>query len=233
MRKSRVIITDYWDSIIDHEAKPKSKNWILSSICDAYNVSPPISPQTLVKLYRTEPAFFFIHVFGIVPWVNSMHPYSDQLAILESLKHGDRIAVRSGHKVSKSNSLAGIAYWFFLTRPMARVPITSASYSQVRKINWYELKNMFYAAERREIEIGAQFYEDPQSGIKTQDGREIFGFSTKEAERAAGISGKNIFYLLDEASGIEEMIFEAIEGNRAGGAKMMMFSNPTKTSGSF
>ena len=39
--------------------------------------------------------------------------------------------------------------------------------------------------------------------------------------------------ILDEASGIKPEIFEAIEGNRAGGARVVMFSNPTRTSGEF
>ena len=52
-------------------------------------------------------------------------------------------------------------------------------------------------------------------------------------EKMSGISGPNILYLLDEASGIPEPLFDAIEGNRAGGARMVMFSNPTRTSGTF
>jgi hypothetical protein len=35
-------------------------------------------------------------------------------------------------------------------------------------------------------------------------------------------------YLVDEASGVTDEIFEAIEGNRAGGARIAMFSNPTR-----
>lgn len=231
--KSRSIISDYWRPIITGEGTRRTAKWILESICELYNVTMPFTADTLIKLYRAEPAFFFVHILGIIPWVNEEHPNSDQLAILESFRTHDRLAVRSGHKVSKSNTLAGLALLWYSTRPKARVPITSASYSQVRKINWYELRNMFYGAQQRGIDIGGTFYEDPQSGLKMKDGREIFGFSTKEAERAAGISGPNICYLIDEGSGVEEKIFEAIDGNRAGGAKQAMFSNPTRLSGTF
>jgi hypothetical protein len=110
------------------------------------------------------------------------------------------------------------------------VAITSASFNQVKKIIWHEMKNMYRACDGV---IGGELYEDPRSGLVFPDGREIFGFSTKEPERAAGISGANLLYLVDEGSGVEETIFEAIEGNRAGGAKIVMFSNPTKTFGTF
>ena len=69
--------------------------------------------------------------------------------------------------------------------------------------------------------------------MQHEDGREIVGFSTNEAERMAGISGDEVLFIVDEASGVPEEIFETIEGNRAGGARIVMFSNPTKTVGAF
>ncbi|HYM90726.1 MAG TPA: hypothetical protein VEW91_03700 [bacterium] len=62
------------------------------------------------------------------------------------------------------------------------------------------------------------------------DGREIVGFSTDSPERMFGIRGANLLCILDEASGIPEPIFEAVEGNRADGIKVIMFSSPTSTS---
>ena len=73
----------------------------------------------------------------------------------------------------------------------------------------------------------------PDAGLQFPDGREIVGFSTAEPERMSGISGANLLFIIDEASGVPEAIFEAIEGNRAGGARLMLFSNPTQTSGTF
>ncbi len=72
-----------------------------------------------------------------------------------------------------------------------------------------------------------------RSGFRADDMREIVGFTAREAEAVAGVSGENILYLPDEASGIDDLIFEAIDGNRAGGAKICLFSNPTRTEGEF
>lgn len=49
----------------------------------------------------------------------------------------------------------------------------------------------------------------------------------------AGFSGPNMLFLVDEASGVARNIFEAIDGNRAGGAHVALISNPTQTSGVF
>jgi hypothetical protein len=70
-----------------------------------------------------------------------------------------------------------------------------------------------------------------RTGLKSPDFREIVGFTAREAEAVAGISGANLLYIPDEASGIDDAIFEAIEGNRAGGARLVMFSNPTRNEG--
>jgi len=81
--------------------------------------------------------------------------------------------------------------------------------------------------------IDGEIGELARTGLKSADFREIVGFTAREAEAVAGISGANLLYLLDEASGIPDEIFEAIEGNRAGGARIVMFSNPTRTEGEF
>jgi hypothetical protein len=177
--------------------------------------------------------YFFMRALHIIPWVHLKDQDSDQLAIVDGMQYHDRNAVRSGHKVSKSNTLVGSALYQFVTQHMGRVPCTSSSFLQVKQIIWYELKLVFRAAEQRGEPLGGTLYEDPQTGLVLPDGRQIFGFSTREPERAAGISGRAIRYKIDEASGVLEPNFEAIEGNRAGGAGVDMFSNPTRTSGYF
>jgi phage terminase large subunit len=48
-----------------------------------------------------------------------------------------------------------------------------------------------------------------------------------------GTSGAELFYIVDEASGVAREIFEAIEGNTRGGGKILLFGNPTQLSGEF
>ena len=150
--------------------------------------------------------------------------------MLRACSRESRVAVRSGHKVGKSTTAAALALWFWLMHPGARVVLTAPTFRQVKSILWREIRRLYGGAR---WPLGGVLHADPDAGLQCQDGREIVGFSTTEPERMAGISGANVLFIVDEASGVPEEIFEAIEGNRAGGARLVMFSNPTRTSGTF
>lgn len=200
--------------------------------------------------YRDQPVAFFNEVLGVEPW-------EKQIEIIEAVRDNPRVAVKAGHKVSKSHTAAGVALWFYESFEDARVVMTSTTSRQVDQILWRELKMMHaragrcVACKREDREKVARF-EQPgprpcahsllldgeprelaRTGLKSPDFREVVGFTAREAEAVAGVSGKNLLYILDEATGIDEAIFAAIEGNRAGGARLLMFSNPTKTTGEF
>ena len=198
--------------------------------------------------YRDDPVRFFVEVLGVQPW-------SKQIEVIESVRDNPRTATRSGHKISKSHTASGLALWWYCSFDDARAIMTSTTSRQVDDILWRELRMMRVRAglcvackaantERPRADwievpcihsamIGGEIGELARTGLKSHDFREIKGFTAREAEAVAGISGRNLLYLLDEASGIKPEIYEAIEGNRAGGAKVAMFGNPTRTSGEF
>jgi len=165
-------------------------------------------------------------VLGVEPWPR-------QRELLEAVRDHDRVSVRSGHKVSKSTSAACLAWWWCgdpVARPGARCILTSSGNRQVKSILWREIKRVHRTAR---TSPGPRPADAPDTGVQWEDGREILGFTTKEPERMAGFSGAHLLFILDEASGIPPEIFEAVEGNRAGGAKILLLSNPTQTSGEF
>jgi phage terminase large subunit len=199
--------------------------------------------------YQNDIVGFFGEILGVEPWAR-------QVELLEAVRTHPRVTVRSGHKVSKSHSAAGIALWFFSSFDDARVVMTSTTARQVDDILWRELRMVLHrsgvcaACKRRDNElfpdqphlhtrapcehsaiIPEQPAEKARTGLRSDDFREVVGFTAKEAEAVAGVSGKNLLYIIDEASGVRQEIFEAIEGNRAGGARLVMFSNPTRNEG--
>jgi hypothetical protein len=192
--------------------------------------------------YQQDPVGFFREILGVDPW-------EKQQEIIEAVRDNSRVAVKSGHKVSKSHTAAGIALWFYCSFEDARVVMSSTTARQVNQILWRELRMMRSRGGRclacRTIEadgprpcehstlIDGEIGDTAQTGLKSRDFREIVGFTAKEAEAVAGISGPRLLYIIDEASGVSDAIFEAIEGNRAGGAKIVYFSNPTRTDGEF
>jgi len=115
----------------------------------------------------------------------------------------------------------------------ARVAISSASFDQVKKAIWREVRRFVRNSPAYMEVLEKDISLDPSTGLTLKGGNQSFGFSTTEPERAAGVSSPHILYLLDEASGIGDEIFEAMEGNMAGGAKIFMASQGTKTTGEF
>lgn len=177
-----------------------------------------------------DPATYAGEVFGLTVWPR-------QAELLRSVLTHGRVSVTSGHKTGKTTSFAILAWWFTAdpaARPGARVPMTSSSFRQVIRTLWREVTALWRRARERGYDLPEPALS-PDTGVRWSDGREIFGFSTKDPEKAAGTSGAHILYLVDEASGVPDRVFEALEGNRAGGrgAKIMLASNPTQQSGVF
>lgn len=173
--------------------------------------------------YYDDPCGFALEVLGI-------KLTEDQESVLRAVVEHMRVAVSSGHKIGKSVLDAVAALWFYATRDEARVIMSSVTARQVDQILWRELRMLH---RRSKVPLGGELHELARSGLKSSDFREVVGFTARESEAVAGISGKNLLYILDEASGIGDDIAEAIEGNRAGGARVLMTSNPTRTEGFF
>ena len=181
---------------------------------------------------KADPVVYAEEVLGLRAW-------GRQAELLRAGRDFPRVTVTSGHKTGKTRSLAILAWWFTsdpVARPEARVPMTSSSAGQLKRALWREVTALWRLAIARGYDLPEPAL-DPATGVRWPDGREIFGFSTKDAEKAAGVSGAWIKYLIDEASGVATTIFEAIEGNRAGGSNgstsTVLASNPTQQSGEF
>lgn len=173
--------------------------------------------------YRHDPVRFCSEVLGFTPW-------NRQADILEAVRDHPAVAVRSGHKIGKSTAAAATGLWWCATRPRALVIMTSSSYTQVKEILWPEVRRLYRTARQP---IGGELFKTPDGGLSFDDGRRMFGMSTDETERMGGYSGAELLFLIDEASGVDEAIFEAIEGNRAGGGRVCMYGNPTQPTGTF
>lgn len=184
-------------------------------------------------IYRNDPVRFAVEILGVTLWAK-------QIEILEAIRDHERVSVRSGHKIGKSRVAVVAALWFYCCFVDARVVMSSVTARQVDAILWRELRKIIQNARRAKLPpIDGEPAMLARSGLKSEDLREIVGFTASESEAVAGVSGANLLYLLDEASGIEDDIFEAIEGNRAGGGeegaqvRVALFSNPTRTVGEF
>lgn len=186
----------------------------------------PTGPEDFAE-YVNDPVGFANDVLGCRLWPK-------QEEILLSLTTDQRIAVRSGQKCGKSRIVIVAVLWFVCCHKDAKVIMTAPTGRQVREILWHELRNVCNKAVRP---LGASPAKTPAGGMRFPDGRQVIGFSVTDtrSEDMAGTSGAALMYVVDEASGFSQTIFEAIEGNLGGSpmGRLMIISNPTQPSGFF
>lgn len=158
--------------------------------------------QSEREYYRTRPVEFSLEVLGVRLW-------SKQEEILLAIRDHHRVAVCSGHKCGKSTVCAVAALWFYSCFDDARVVLTAVTSRQVQGIIWREIRRIVQRAKKLPPEgtgriIDGELHDLSHNGLKAEDFREIAGFTAKQSEAVSGISGANILYLCDEASGIED-----------------------------
>lgn len=174
--------------------------------------------------YQTDPAGFFSDVLGVKPW-------DGQIEIAKAIGQYDNVTCRSGHGVGKSFIAGGTGLWFIATRPPESLVILSApTFKQVQEVLWKETRLRYLKSIRS---LGGKCGKKAATGLRWIDGRSLYGLTASEAESFAGIRAPEMLVIVDESSGVKEDIFTAITGNRAGGAKLLLLGNPTKTSGYF
>lgn len=176
------------------------------------------------EAYRDDPVAFFREVLRVEPW-------DRQAQLIDAVGSHDRVLCRSGHKCGKSLSCVGLALWWVATRRQGRVILTAPTFRQVKDILWRELR--FWYPRVQHTMGGDDLPKDPATGLHLPGGREITGVSTNQPENLAGISGAELLFIVDEASGFPDELYEVIKGNAAGGAKIVAISNPTRTVGWF
>jgi phage terminase large subunit len=202
---------------------------------------PSDSPITvlgsrLARRYRNDPVAFAVEVLQVTAW-------SRFVEMLRAVRDNDSVAFRAGQKVSKTLALACLILWWVCTRRRAKVIFCAPSGIQAQDGLYAELVRLHAGGKTIEerkrdggalIELGGVALKSCEDGIRWDDGRAVFGFSaadTKKTEKYLGHSGPEMMFVADEASGIDEKILEAIDGNRAGGGKILA-GNPTRNTGS-
>lgn len=180
--------------------------------------------ERILRRFRDEPIFFVKELLNVTPdaW---------QAETLQALTRHDRIAIRSGHGVGKSCLLAWSALWFLFTRPHSKVVVTSPTLHQLLDIFMSECSKWLNQSALKEL------FESTKTKIffKTApDEWFLVARTASKPENLAGFHADNLLFILDEASGIDDAIFETILGALTGKFnRLIMCSNPTRNTGFF
>lgn len=177
-----------------------------------------------------DPGAFVRDALGVSP-----EPW--QAEVLECIARGERrVAVRSGHGVGKTALEAWLVLWFGMTRAGAKIPATAPTAHQLDDLLWGEIAKWRNALAERlpplaeEIAIKADRVEfKPWGSI-------AFARTSRreQTETLQGFHAEHLLFVIDEASGIDDRVFEVAEGALSTpGALIVMAGNLTRVSGYF
>jgi hypothetical protein len=174
--------------------------------------------------YGADPVGFTRDVLGFAPW-------RGQETILRAVAEHDRVACVSGHGVGKSSVAGAVALWFWATSgPNARVIMLSPSYRQTNETLYSEVKKHLRTAKSP---LPATVGHHVSTGVRSNDGRELFGVSPDSPVSLQGIRAPKMLVIVDESSGVTDEMFDAVMSLLSGGGKLLLLGNPLRTMAPF
>ena len=200
------------------EPKPKS---IIRSLAARKPVPPAKDAIRNQRAIRTDPINFACNILGVKPW-------DKQQQILDAIALNRSVAVRSCNGAGKTFTAAITILWWLMSYDNAIVITTAPSERQVREILWRELRNLYVPVRDT---IGGKL---TRTRLEFSPKRYAYGFSTNTEDRFQGFHSGNILVIVDEASGVDEFIFNAIRGViTARNSKLLLIGNPHGYAGTF
>jgi len=158
------------------------------------------------------------------------------LAVEDALKDGKkRISVRSGHGIGKSTTMSWLILWYLFCFKDAQIPCTAPTSDQMHDVLWKEVSKWLQLMPEP---IKAK-YEWSNNYVRIVESPETWFARAKTArkeapEALAGVHGDYVLFLIDEASGVPEEIFNTAEGALTDKrAIVIMISNATRLIGYF
>jgi hypothetical protein len=200
-----------------------------------------------LKKMSLDPIYFIEKMWNLTPcprekpFIIGKHITWQQVEVLEAVTKAlkdqapRRISIRSGHGIGKSATLAWLIIWYLLMHNEAQIACTAPTGTQMHDVLWKECNKWINALP----EAWKAKFSTTSDYIRIVDSPETWfaraATARKEAPEAlAGIHGKWVMYVVDEASGVPEEIYNTAEGALTEkNILFIMASNPTRTRGYF
>ncbi len=173
---------------------------------------------TFQKKIREDPIWFVGNVLKAKTW-------DKEKEILISVRDNHETAVRSCNSSGKTFTAAEVVHWWLLSWDDAVVITTAPTGRQVKEVLWREIrkacvgKNLYPSTSvlQTQIDLGEKWF--------------ALGLSTDEPDKFQGYHSPHLLVVVDEASGVSEETFQAIDGLRP--MRVLLIGNPMRNSGRF
>jgi len=137
----------------------------------------------------------------------------------------------SGNMIGKDYWVAGIILWWLLTRPNSLCIITGPSQMVLGSVTFKEIRRCL---ERALFPFGGKLSSGLKASpavIEIAPGWQALGFSTTSVERSSGQHAGHLLAVVEEASGVEDYVFDAIDS--LGYERLVCIGNPIRAEGKF
>jgi len=144
-----------------------------------------------------------------------------------------RYAVAAGNGVGKSGLVAWLVHWFVSCFPRGQAVVTAGTENQLDAKTWREV------AKWHELALNAWQIEWTATRYRNREHPDLWfaaktAWSATNADAFAGTHEHYVLILFDEASAIDKIIWDTVEGALTTGlCFFLVFGNPTTLSGGF
>lgn len=168
------------------------------------------------------PVDFARNILGVRLW-------EKQEEVLTALTQNRRVAVKAGNGLGKGFCAAVAVLWFlYAHQDQAIVLSTAPTFRQVRHILWRQIHNLY---RRAPDALKGKLLD---TRWELGDDRYAMGMSADSADQFQGFHSPNLLIVVDEAEGVNDSIYEAIEAvMTSDGSRLLLIGNPTTMSGVF
>jgi phage terminase large subunit len=186
--------------------------------------------RAVLDACRDDPALFNEAVLGRTLW-------SKQVEVCRSVAEFPTTLVPAGRAVGKSYLLAGVVLWWLYTRPNSLVITTGPDHRQVVTVLWKEIRRALrpqYVDGRRVSPLIDLEYDQLTTGMGSpqrlvvRGGTEwqAIGFAAGSGEGFSGQHAAELLVVVDEATGVDEPIWDAIHGLAS--TRLVAVGNPIR-----
>lgn len=159
------------------------------------------------------------------------------LEAMEELPEDQRIpiqyAVASGHGIGKTALMSWLDQWFMSTNVNPRIVVTANTFNQLSTKTWSELSKWHNLMIHKHLFTwtATKYYANDNPAEWKADATP---WSKHNSEGFAGTHADAVMYLYDEASAIDDIIWEVSEGAMTTARCLwIVFGNPTRNTGRF
>ncbi|MCH8988687.1 MAG: hypothetical protein IIA92_07755 [Chloroflexi bacterium] len=168
------------------------------------------------------PLEFASDILGVNLWAK-------QREVLGSLVEHRRVAVKSGNGLGKGFCAAVALLWFLHVHKDAAIVLSTApTFRQVRHVLWRQVHRLYRPNAQL---LGGKMLD---TRWEISDDRYAMGLSAETADQFQGFHSPNMLIVVDEAEGVSDEIYEAIEAvMTSADPLLLLIGNPTTVTGAF